>query len=70
VVFENYDGPDGLVVAVVDLPEVDERSSRSTGFAKPLVVAVVRVHAAIRVGEEAVIGYVVQAVGAVESSRD
>jgi hypothetical protein len=41
MIFKNNHRPDCLVMPVVDLPEIDERCTLSTGIAEAPVVAVI-----------------------------
>ena len=66
MIFKDYDRPDGLVVAILNFPEVDEWCSSPTGLPESTVVAVVRFCATVGVGQESIVCDVVQAVGAVE----
>ena len=63
-------GQIGLVVMLLDFPEVNERRPSSAGLAKSTVVAVVWVYATVGVRQKPVVCDVVQAVGAVEGGGD
>ena len=68
MIFKDNHGPDCLVMAVVNLAEVDERCTRSTRIAEAPVVAVIGILPAIGVGQKPVVS--IQTVGTIECSGD
>jgi len=68
MIFKDNHRPDCLVMAVVNLAEIDERCTRSTGIAEAPVVAVIGILPAIGAGQKPVV--TIQTVGTIECSGD